>query len=761
MKKVVILPGRFQPMLRHHVEVYAHLQAQFPDSDVYIATTDKVDGERSPFNFKEKQQIIESLGIAPDKVLQVRRPYFKDDYIPYFDESDTIIVFAVGEKDVDRFPFDNVDPKSGIDMGKKGKHVPKYFQKINTYNTDPRPMSERGYITMSPTIGSEGDAASASAFRSSIVAAPDVEAAKELVEKQYGQYSEKIFNLIYQKIKGTIEMKENQNASTLVNLMDAFKQQLETDAEIDESRGGNAEISVPAVYVYGYPDEMGDDFDEDRMVTLDVDYSADLIPDRFDEPGGWDINIIKVNNGRQDIPLTSELEDYLINKIADESVNEESNAYQGECSHCEGAGCESCDYTGKEELPETMEETKVNKMNKDIARMRHLAGLTESPVEFLAANQGNAAAQARTKARAAAKKDNPDGLTSKERRDSDKRAGDKLASDPTTAMFGDTMASHTNGGMNPGTDPQGGTIANFFPQDVDINDPQVKKENFLKAIQKAPSILFGEINARLLGRDDNSLAVSDRLSDIVREFENGATINTISPDDKAFALAVAVNAMKNMELKRRDRNEVEPEGLDDSGDPSMGSDPWNEFGDDNVGDDSYDDSYNDSEFEEGAYDSERENEFYVPDDEECSQCHGCGIMATGKDYDGSDMDFECTKCNGTGYADGRHREGNSGDYYGDGVNEDAGDLVNRITSQLKNLGVTDINTGLDIIDALESSGDFGYDQNSLLSGLVSEFESLSDDEREAVINSVRSGVMQGNDDDYMESFNLMKQMAGI
>ena len=38
MKKVVIYPGRFQPMLPHHAEVYNKLKAQFPGAEVYVAT---------------------------------------------------------------------------------------------------------------------------------------------------------------------------------------------------------------------------------------------------------------------------------------------------------------------------------------------------------------------------------------------------------------------------------------------------------------------------------------------------------------------------------------------------------------------------------------------------------------------------------------------------------------------------------------------------------------------------------------------------
>ena len=44
-------------MLSHHAEVYDRLQAKFPNAEVFIGTSDKVDGDKSPFNFKEKQII--------------------------------------------------------------------------------------------------------------------------------------------------------------------------------------------------------------------------------------------------------------------------------------------------------------------------------------------------------------------------------------------------------------------------------------------------------------------------------------------------------------------------------------------------------------------------------------------------------------------------------------------------------------------------------------------------------------------------------
>jgi len=212
MKKVVIYPGRFQPMLSHHAEVFKQLKSQFPDAEIYVGTSDKVEAPKSPFNFKEKQAIATAHGVPADHVLMAARPYHKDDYAKYFDENNTIIIFAVGEKDLDRFPFGNVDAKTGLDMTVKGEARPKYYQKINTLQADPRPMSDRGYITLAPTIMTGDEIASASAFRQALIDAPDETAAKQVFQKQFGNYDDKIFKLIYSKVTGA-------NMSEQINIM--------------------------------------------------------------------------------------------------------------------------------------------------------------------------------------------------------------------------------------------------------------------------------------------------------------------------------------------------------------------------------------------------------------------------------------------------------------------------------------------------------------------------------------------------------------
>ena len=202
MKKIVIYPGRFQPMLPHHAGVYQHLQAQFPEADVYISTSDKVEGTKSAFNFDEKVTIMTDMhGIPADKIIQAKSPYLVDSYKTQFDQENSMVIFAVGGKDADRFPMKNIDDTTGLDMTVRGEARPKYYQMINTLKAHPvLPMSQRGYVYNAPTIGDGDSVASASAFRDAFISAPDDGSRKEIFTKYMGEFNNNIYTLFVNKL---------------------------------------------------------------------------------------------------------------------------------------------------------------------------------------------------------------------------------------------------------------------------------------------------------------------------------------------------------------------------------------------------------------------------------------------------------------------------------------------------------------------------------------------------------------------------------
>ena len=102
-KDIVVYSGRFQPFHKGHYAAYQKLVSKFGANNVYIGTSDKSDGGKSPFNFKEKVVIMGKMfGIPPSKIVQVSNPYAPKEILSKFDGKTTAYIAAVGEKDANR-----------------------------------------------------------------------------------------------------------------------------------------------------------------------------------------------------------------------------------------------------------------------------------------------------------------------------------------------------------------------------------------------------------------------------------------------------------------------------------------------------------------------------------------------------------------------------------------------------------------------------------------------------------------------------------
>jgi len=109
--KVVIYGGRFQPFHPGHYETYKHLVGRFGKDNVYIATSNKTDGLKSPFNFKEKKQTITTLfNIPSSRVIQIRNPYAPKEILSKFPSDTTAFITVVGGKDRYRLKGKYFDP---------------------------------------------------------------------------------------------------------------------------------------------------------------------------------------------------------------------------------------------------------------------------------------------------------------------------------------------------------------------------------------------------------------------------------------------------------------------------------------------------------------------------------------------------------------------------------------------------------------------------------------------------------------------------
>lgn len=204
---VAIYVGRFQPFHKGHYHAYEDLVKKFGKENVYIATSNKTDGEKSPFNFNDKQNIITQLfDIDPSHVVQSVNPYKAVEITSKLPEN-TPVVFGLGEKDADRLAqskyFQKYDPSKPLDVG--------YRDGGYTYIVPQLPMQING-----KTITGTGVR--------DVFAKGSPDAQKALFHRLYGTDNPEMLGLITNRIKNgpfnpspekkTTSVKTNKKAST-------------------------------------------------------------------------------------------------------------------------------------------------------------------------------------------------------------------------------------------------------------------------------------------------------------------------------------------------------------------------------------------------------------------------------------------------------------------------------------------------------------------------------------------------------------------
>jgi hypothetical protein len=149
---IAIYPGRFQPMGRHHYEVYKAITDKFGADNTYVVTSDKTAPGTSPLNFEQKKSVMVRHGIPEDHIIQARSPYqvLDNELKNQFDPDTTVATFIVGDKDMKENPrFANLGG-----MTKKG--TPSYYRKWNSQE-EHLPLSKHGYIDIAPHISISAD----------------------------------------------------------------------------------------------------------------------------------------------------------------------------------------------------------------------------------------------------------------------------------------------------------------------------------------------------------------------------------------------------------------------------------------------------------------------------------------------------------------------------------------------------------------------------------------------------------------------------
>lgn len=223
---LVIYPGRFQPIHLGHQAVFQKLKEEYGDN-VYIATSDKTDGERSPFSYNDKTVMARAANIPLDKVVQVKSPYSPVEITKLFDPNNTVLIFVVGGKDME------LDPRFKFDDKKDG--TPCYLQPFKDVEAS-EPMSKHGYVMSAPTVEFEllgAPITSATQVRK-LYADSDSSKRSKILHDLYGNDSAEIRNLFDKKLgHSTVELSESHHSEQVVDYMRKFFAIAQRDLKLD------------------------------------------------------------------------------------------------------------------------------------------------------------------------------------------------------------------------------------------------------------------------------------------------------------------------------------------------------------------------------------------------------------------------------------------------------------------------------------------------------------------------------------------------
>ena len=168
MNYLVIYPGRFHPFHLGHKASYDWLTQQFGENAVYVASSDKQNDEDSPFKYSDKIKMATKLGVPAGHIKQVKNPYQATEITKALsdeEKANTVLIFAVSDKDARRF---NYKPRAD--------GSPSYLQPLPENEKNIKPMTQHGYVVITPTVNFRvkgADANSASQIRKLYTAGND------------------------------------------------------------------------------------------------------------------------------------------------------------------------------------------------------------------------------------------------------------------------------------------------------------------------------------------------------------------------------------------------------------------------------------------------------------------------------------------------------------------------------------------------------------------------------------------------------------
>lgn len=189
-KLVIIYPGRFQPAHRGHARIYNSIVQEYPEADVWVATSNVVN-EKSPFNFQERKYLLEKAGIPSNRIMQVVSTYVAKEVTSKYNDKKDSLIYVVSQKDADRFSY----------KPKKDGTMP-YLQKLEDAN-ELLPLGEKGYVKVGQTfpfkvLGKSVTGATQIRDMYKHVSEPE---RKQMVIDLYGKFDKEVYNLLNKKLK--------------------------------------------------------------------------------------------------------------------------------------------------------------------------------------------------------------------------------------------------------------------------------------------------------------------------------------------------------------------------------------------------------------------------------------------------------------------------------------------------------------------------------------------------------------------------------
>jgi len=201
MNIIVTYPGRFQPFHKGHYSIYQRLVDKFGVNNIYVCTSNVTNNNNSPFNFKEKKQIITSLfNVKKSKIIQVKNTYAPIEVTNNFNEKQDVFITVVSQKDSNR-----------LNNGK-------YFEKFRNIDQCESFGKKGYYIVLDIT-----ENISATEIRSYFSSNKSISEKKEYFKKIYNKFDDNIFKLFMNKLNRKNESTLNKMDQKIINSSELVK----------------------------------------------------------------------------------------------------------------------------------------------------------------------------------------------------------------------------------------------------------------------------------------------------------------------------------------------------------------------------------------------------------------------------------------------------------------------------------------------------------------------------------------------------------